>query len=153
MVILQLARLNSNLGWCGTSTVTGQNSGNWIAVDLGAPTVIRGFRTQGVRRLDGSLAFPTAIRLMYTNDLADKMRDFKNTDGSPVEFRVLDGASTSVMNLPVPIETRYLRLNMLNFTNKPCMRLELMGCQKQSCNDENECLDNNGGCHQKCLNK
>ena len=84
----------------------------------------------GVRRSDGSLAFPTAIRLLHTNDEADKMREFRNTDGSPVEFRVLDGASMSIMNLPTPIEARYLRLNMVNFTNQPCMRLELMGCQK-----------------------
>lgn len=106
----------------------------------------------GVRRSDGSLAFPTAIRLLHTNDLADKMREFRNVDGSPVEFRVLDGASMSIMNLPTPIEARYLRLNMVNFTNQPCMRLELMGCQKQSCDDDNECLENNGGCQQKCLN-
>ena len=68
------------------------------------------------------------------------MREFRNIDGSPVEFRVLDGASMSVMNLPTPIEARYLRLNLVNFTNSPCMRLELMGCQKQTCDDENECL-------------
>ena len=36
---------------------------------------------------------------------------------SPVEFRVLDGASMSVMNLPQPIEARYLRLNLVNFTS------------------------------------
>ena len=33
------------------------------------------------------------------------------------------------------------------------LRLELMGCQKQSCNDVNECLVDNGGCQQKCLNR
>ena len=113
----------------------------------------RGFRVQGVLRKDGTLAFPTAIRLMYTNDLADKMREFRNVDNSPVEFRVLDGASMSIMNLPQAIEARYLRINLVNFTNNPCIRLELMGCQKQSCNDINECLDNNGGCQQKCLNR
>ena len=90
---------------------------------------------------------------MYTNDLADKMREFRNVDNSPVEFRVLDGASMSIMNLPQPIETRYLRINLVNYTNNPCIRLEVMGCQKQSCNDINECLDNNGGCQQKCLNR
>ena len=149
----ELSRLNSEKGWCGTSSTTGPNTDNWIRIDLKAPTIIRGFRTQGVRRLDGRLAYPTAIRLMYTDDLSDKMREFRNVDGSPVEFRVLDGASTSIMNLPVPIEARYLRLNILNFENNPCMRIELVGCQKQSCNDVNECLENNGGCQQKCLNK
>ena len=88
------------LGWCGNSPITGVNTGNWVTIDLRAPTVIRGFRTQGVRRLDGTLAFPTAIRLQYADSLADKMREFRNVDRSPVEFRVLDGASMSVMNLP-----------------------------------------------------
>ncbi len=149
----ELIRLNSQLGWCGTSTITDtSNPGNWVTIDLKAPTVIRGFRTQGVRRADGRLAFPTAIRILHTNDLADKMREYRNVDGSPVEFRVLDGASMSIMNLPIPIEARYMRLNLVNFTANPCMRLELMGCQKQTCDDKNECLENNGGCQQKCLN-
>ena len=121
-------------------------------IDLKAPTVIRGFRTQGVRRADGRLGYPTAIRLLYSNERSDMMQEFRNIDGSPIEFRVLDGASMSVMNLPTPLEARYLRLNLVNFTSNPCMRLELMGCQKQTCDDENECLDNNGGCAQKCLN-
>ena len=146
------ARLNSEGGWCGTSRVTGTDTGNWIMIDLKSPSVIRGFRTQGVRRLDGTLGFPTAIRLMYTNDLSDRMKDFRNVDGSPVEFRVIDGASMSVMNLPLPIEARYLRLNILNFTEAPCMRLEITGCQKRECNDINECLKDQGGCDQKCLN-
>ena len=112
-------------------------------IDLKAPTVIRGFRTQGVRRADGRLGYPTAIRLLHTNERSDVMREFRNIDGSPVEFRVLDGASMSVMNLPqfdlpTPIEARYLRLNLVNFTGNPCMRLELMGCQNQTCDDENE---------------
>ena len=88
------------------------------------------------------MGYPTAIRLLHTNERSDKLREFRNIDGSPVEFRVLDGASMSVMNLPTPIEARYLRLNLVNFTNNPCMRLELMGCQKQTCDDENECLGN-----------
>ncbi len=74
---------------------------------------------QGVRRRDGRLAFPTAIRLASTNDLSDVWRDFRNVDRSPVEFRVLDGASMSVMNLPQPIEARYIRLNLFNYTNAP----------------------------------
>ncbi|CAB4057448.1 unnamed protein product [Lepeophtheirus salmonis] len=145
-------RFNSEIGWCGTSTITGSKSGNWIIIDLNSPNIIRGFRIKGVKRENGILAFPSAIRLDYTDDLSDKMKEFRNVDGSPVEFRVLDGASMSIMNLPIPIETRYLRLNLVNYTNYPCVQLELMGCHKQSCNDENECLSNNGGCGHKCLN-
>ena len=107
-------------------------------IDLKAPTVIRGFRTQGVQRADGRLGHPTAIRVLHSNERSDEMQEFRNIDGSLVEFRVLDGSSMSVMNLPTPIEARYLRLNLVNFTGNPCMRLELMGCQNQTCDDENE---------------
>ena len=62
------------------------------------------------------------------------MREFRNVDRSPVEFRVLDGSSMSVMNLPTPIEARYLRLNLVNYTSNPCMRVEVQGCQKQGRN-------------------
>ena len=56
------------LGWCGTSAQNGPtvaadpDVGNYVVIDLRAPTIIRGFRTQGVQRLDGRLAYPSAIR-------------------------------------------------------------------------------------------
>jgi len=151
-------RLESQVGWCGISKQEGQvvsndpDLGNYVIIDLKAPTVVRGFRTQGVQRLDGRLAYPTAIRLMYSDDIADKFKELRNADGSQVEFRVLDGASQSIMNLPNPIEARYVRLNIINFEVAPCMKIEINGCGRQSCTDINECLDRNGGCDQKCVN-
>ena len=72
-------RLESEVGWCGISKQEGPvvsndpDLGNYVIIDLKAPTVVRGFRTQGVQRLDGRLAYPTAIRLMYADDIADNM--------------------------------------------------------------------------------
>jgi len=151
-------RLESQVGWCGVSNQKGQvvstnpDLGNWVIIDLRAPTIVRGFRTQGVQRLDNRLAYPTAIRLMYANELADKFKELRNADGSQVEFRVLDGATQSIMNLPNPIEARFIRLNIINFETAPCMKIEINGCGRQSCQDVNECLDKNGGCDQKCVN-
>ena len=151
-------RLESEVGWCGISKQEGPvvssdpDLGNYVIIDLKAPTVVRGFRTQGVQRLDGRLAYPTAIRLMYADDIADRFKELRNADGSQVEFRVLDGASQSIMNLPNPIEARYVRLNIINFEVGPCMKIEINGCGRQSCTDINECLDRNGGCDQKCVN-
>ena len=155
---LGMVRLSSSLGWCGTSQQAGPNVasdpdiGNYVIIDLKAPTIIRGFRTQGVQRLDGRLSYPSAIRLMYSNELADKFKELRNDDKSQVEFRVLDGASQSIMNLPNPIEARYVRLNIINFENAPCMKIEINGCTRTACSDVNECLDKNGGCDQKCVN-
>jgi hypothetical protein len=151
-------RLGSPLGWCGTSAQTGStvsadpNLGNYVIIDLKAPTIVRGFRTQGVQRLDGRLAYPSAIRLMYADELSDRFRELRNSDGSQVEFRVLDGASQSIMNLPNPIEARFVRLNLINFETAPCMKVEINGCARTACSDINECLARNGGCDQKCVN-
>ncbi|XP_073992974.1 sushi, von Willebrand factor type A, EGF and pentraxin domain-containing protein uif isoform X1 [Rhodnius prolixus] len=143
-----MVRLNSRQGWCGNSIEPG---GNWVMIDLKAPTVIRGFRTQSTPRPDGTLAFTSAIRIQYTNNLTDIMRDYTNPDGTPVEFRIL-GPSLSVLNLPVPIEAQYIKFKIQDYAIAPCLRLEVMGCTRLDCVDVNECLVNNGGCDQKCIN-
>ncbi|XP_069982834.1 uncharacterized protein uif isoform X2 [Penaeus vannamei] len=142
-------RLNSQPGWCGAVPVPGRN---WVMVDLRVPTVIIGFRTQPVGLTDGQLAFAKSIRLQYTDDLTDVFREYTNNDGSPVEFRITSGASLSVVNLPTPVEARYIRLTLADYEQAPCLKFELMGCARQDCTDINECEDNNGGCDQRCIN-
>ncbi|XP_059477749.1 uncharacterized protein LOC132198041 isoform X1 [Neocloeon triangulifer] len=141
-------RLNSATGWCGANPEQGTN---WIMVDMKAPTVLRGFRTHSVPRQDGNLAFTSAVRIQYTNNLTDVFRDYTNPDGTPVEFRILE-PTLSVLNLPLPIEAQYIRFKIQDFKNAPCMKLELMGCTRLECGDINECAVNNGGCDQKCIN-
>ena len=52
-------RMESRVGWCGTSKQEGQvvtsdpDLGNYVIIDLKAPTIVKGFRTQGVQRIDG----------------------------------------------------------------------------------------------------
>lgn len=127
---------------------------NWVQVDLRAPTVIRGFRIQPVTRHDGSQAYPVTVRLQQTNDLTDIFRDYSDLSGRPVQFRLIPngGSGLSVVNLPIPLEARYVRLLIQEFVVSPCMRFELMGCQRQDCVDKNECLEKNGGCDQRCVN-
>lgn len=142
-----MLRLNS-AGWCGNSIEPGAN---WVMIDLKAPTIIRGFRTMSVQRFDGSLAFTSAIRIQYTNDLTDIFKDYANPDGTAVEFRILE-PTLSILNLPIPIETRYIRFRIQDFMVAPCLKLEIMGCTRIDCVDINECADKNGGCRQKCIN-
>lgn len=144
----QMLRLSSD-GWCAASQDPSQE--NWVVIDFKAPTVIRGFRTMHVQRHDGSVAFTSAIRLQYTDDLTDVFTDYKNPDGTAVEFRILE-PTLSILNLPVPIEARYLKLKIQDYTNGPCMKLEVMGCTRMDCVDVNECAKENGGCDQKCVN-
>ncbi|XP_075226178.1 sushi, von Willebrand factor type A, EGF and pentraxin domain-containing protein uif [Lycorma delicatula] len=143
-----MVRLNSPRGWCGNNIDPGSN---WVLIDLKAPTIIRGFRTQSVARLDGNLAFTSAVRIQYTDNMTDVMKDYTNPDGTPVEFRILE-PTLSVLNLPVPIEAQFIKFKIQDYVGTPCLRLEVMGCTRLECNDINECAYNNGGCDQKCIN-
>ncbi|XP_026678835.1 uncharacterized protein LOC103508436, partial [Diaphorina citri] len=144
----ELVRLNSGRGWCGNAIEPGSN---WIQLDLKAPSIIRGFRTQGVSRGMGGQAFTSAVRIQHSNNLTDVFRDYTNPDGTPVEFRILE-PTLSVLNLPVPIEAQYIKFKIQDYVGAPCLRLEVMGCTRLECTDINECAVNNGGCDQKCIN-
>lgn len=143
-----MIRLNSGVGWCGNTIEGGSN---WMMVDLKAPTIIRGFRTMAVTRLDGNIAFTSAVRIQYTDDLTDVFKDYRNPDGLAVEFTI-EKPTLSILNLPVPIEARYIKFKIQDYVGAPCLKLEIMGCTRLECADINECTENNGGCQQKCLN-
>lgn len=119
----------SSYGWCGLSNEAGQN---WVMIDLKAPTLIKGFRTMHVQRYDGTVAFTSAIRLQYTDDLTDVFKDYANPDGTAVEFRILE-PTLSILNLPLPIEARYVRFKIQDYSNYPCLKLEVMGCSRLEC--------------------
>ncbi|KAI1303707.1 Fibropellin-1 [Halotydeus destructor] len=144
-------RLDGARGWCGAIPRVGEN---WIQVDLRAPIIVRGFRIQSVSRHDGTTAHPVTVRLQHTNDLTDLFRDYSDLSGRSVQFRLLPNAGTglSVVNLPIPLEARFVRLLIQEYVVAPCMRVELMGCSRQDCLDKNECLEKNGGCDQRCVN-
>lgn len=50
-------------GWCGNALEFGTN---WVMFDLKAPTVIKGFKTQGVLKGPNKFAFSTAIRIQVS---------------------------------------------------------------------------------------
>lgn len=143
-----MVRLNSGGGWCGNSNEPGAN---WVQIDLRAPMIVRGFRTMSTSLADGNLAFTSAVRIQYTDDLTDVFKDYRNPDGTAVEFRILE-PTLSVLNLPVPIEAQYIRFKIQDYVAAPCLKLEIMGCSRLDCMDVNECSVNNGGCDQKCVN-
>ncbi|KAH1029275.1 hypothetical protein HUJ05_002540 [Dendroctonus ponderosae] len=116
-----------------------------------APTIIRGFRTMAVTRLNGDVAFTSAVRIQYTDDLTDVFKDYRNPDGLAVEFTI-EKPTLSILNLPVPIEAQFIRFKIQDYVGAPCLKLEVMGCTRMDCQDINECAVNNGGCQQKCIN-
>ncbi|XP_028131495.1 sushi, von Willebrand factor type A, EGF and pentraxin domain-containing protein 1 isoform X2 [Diabrotica virgifera virgifera] len=142
-----MVRLNG-AGWCGNTIEGGSN---WVLIDLKAPTVIRGFRTMAVQRLDGNIAFTSAVRIQYTDDLTDVFKDYRNPDGLAVEFTI-EKPTLSILNLPVPIEAQFIKFKIQDYVGAPCLKIEVMGCTRLECADINECAVNNGGCQQKCVN-
>lgn len=143
-----MVRLNSDVGWCGNTIEGGSN---WVLIDLRAPTIIRGFRTTAVPRFDGNLAFTSAVRIQYNDNLTDVFKDYRNPDGLAVEFTI-EKPTLSILNLPVPIEAQYVKFKIQDYVGAPCIKLEIMGCTRLECTDINECSENNGGCQQKCIN-
>lgn len=151
-------------GWCGASQLAADNT---VRIDLQSVTIIRGFRIQPVvlgaglsiggntnRQLEPIQAFSSLLRLRYSDNLTDVFKDYQDATKRAVQFRLnnLNTAGIFNVNLPLPIEARYLELVIVEFQGGPCMKLELSGCVRQSCSDINECLDNNGGCSSRCLN-
>jgi len=155
-------RLNSSSmigGWCGVVNKTGEN---WVQIDLKAPTVVRELRIQPVYRevLNefAKPAYPLTIRILYSNKLNELFSDYADASGIPYELRVpINSASINpnpvTINLPKPFEARFVKIVIMKFINRPCARLELLGCARQDCTDINECaINHNGGCDHRCVN-
>ena len=104
-------RLNAEGGWCGARQGP---KVNWVMIDLRAPTVVHGFRIQPVSRPDRAVAYAKSLRLYYTDDLTDLLREYQTAGGAPVEFRTA-GAGLSVISMPAPVEARYVRLTILDY--------------------------------------
>jgi hypothetical protein len=96
-----------------------------------------------VLRDTNNVAFTSAIRLQYTDSLTDVFKDYANPDGTAVEFRILE-PTLSILNLPIPIEARYVRFRIQDYVGAPCIKFETMGCTRLDCVDTNECAKNNG---------
>lgn len=146
-------------GWCGNSSIASENL---VRIDLQSVTIIRGLRIQPVLLAQpaGSAsaspiqAFPSLLRLRYSNNLTDSFKDYQDPSKRSVQFRLnnLNNAGIFHVNLPIPIEASYLELVMAEYQGGPCMRLEIQGCVRQSCLDINECAEENGGCTHRCIN-
>ncbi|VDM57878.1 unnamed protein product, partial [Angiostrongylus costaricensis] len=79
----------------------------------------------------------TSIRIRYSEE-----------DGLPLRELLVDGKNV-ILVLPYSIESRILEITIASFKNE----LELLGCQKSSCADVNECMTDNGHCDHICINK
>uniref|UniRef100_A0A8C2WSE7 Coagulation factor VIII, procoagulant component n=1 Tax=Cyclopterus lumpus TaxID=8103 RepID=A0A8C2WSE7_CYCLU len=111
----------------------GRNKMSWIQVDLQRPTLLHGVQTQGVRSKlrDNYIAL---FHISYSldqetwttyrgNGTKQNKLFYGNMDSSKVKNNLIDP----------PFVARYVRIQPLSFVQKPALRLELLGCDLNSC--------------------
>ncbi|XP_033829650.1 coagulation factor VIII [Periophthalmus magnuspinnatus] len=111
----------------------GQGKMPWIQVDLLRPMILHGVKTQGVRAKlrDHYITF---FNVSYSMDL-DTWSYYKGN--SPKQARLFSGNIDSVkvkeINFSPPFVARYVRIHPVRFEKKPALRMELLGCDVNSC--------------------
>ncbi|XP_078219845.1 coagulation factor VIII isoform X3 [Callithrix jacchus] len=106
---------------------------SWIKVDLLAPTIIHGIKTQGARQKFSSLYISQFI-IMYSLD-GKKWQTYRgNSTGTlMVFFGNVDSSGIKHNIFNPPIIARYIRLHPTHYSIRSTLRMELMGCDLNSC--------------------
>uniref|UniRef100_A0A8C7MX55 Coagulation factor VIII n=1 Tax=Oncorhynchus kisutch TaxID=8019 RepID=A0A8C7MX55_ONCKI len=120
----RLARLElsgSVNAWMGT------NQKSWIQVDLQRPTLLHGIQTQGARASLG-------LKDYFIVGTHSFNMNITNTTMLPLIFNGnLDGSKVKENHLFPPILGRYIRLQPVTIQRNPALRMELLGCDLNSC--------------------
>lgn len=91
------------------------------------------------------------IDLCHFKSISFRYRD-ENDTKIILDGNVAGGLPSELIVLPKPIEAQSIVIHIDDYEGAPCMRAELFGCRKTNCLDTNECMKNNGGCEQICIN-
>ncbi|XP_071255402.1 coagulation factor VIII-like isoform X1 [Salvelinus alpinus] len=128
----RLARLElsgSVNAWMGT------NQKSWIQVDLQRPTLLHGIQTQGARASLGLKDyFIVHFTLSYSLD-QETWTNYRGNSTTPsyIFNGNLDGSKVKENHLFPPILGRYIRLHPVTIQRNPALRMELLGCDLNSC--------------------
>nr|ACO95359.1 coagulation factor VIII isoform a precursor (predicted) [Dasypus novemcinctus] len=106
---------------------------SWIKVDLLAPMIIHGIKTQGARQKFSSL-YVSQFIIMYSLD-GKKWQTYRgNSTGTlMVFFGNVDSSGIKHNMFNPPIIARYIRLHPTHYSIRSTLRMELMGCDLNSC--------------------
>ncbi|KAM9180227.1 coagulation factor VIII isoform 1-T1 [Dugong dugon] len=106
---------------------------SWIKVDLLAPMIIHGIKTQGARQKLSSLYISQFI-IMYSLD-GKKWQSYRgNSTGTlMVFFGNVDSSGIRHNSFNPPIIAQYIRLHPTHHSIRSTLRMELMGCDLNSC--------------------
>uniref|UniRef100_A0AAQ6AAE5 F5/8 type C domain-containing protein n=1 Tax=Amphiprion ocellaris TaxID=80972 RepID=A0AAQ6AAE5_AMPOC len=111
----------------------GRNNKSWIQVDLQRPTLLHGLLTQGVRSKlrDHYITFFTVSYSLdqesWTTYVGNNTRQTSRFHGNTDSSRVKENRFFP------PLVARYIRIHPYRFVQRPALRLELLGCDLNSC--------------------
>ncbi|KAM8964852.1 coagulation factor VIII-like isoform 1-T1 [Sarcophilus harrisii] len=126
----KLARLNS----AGSINAwSSQDANPWIQVDLLRPMIIHGIQTQGARQKFSSLYISQfTIRHSLDGQMWKNYRG-NSTGTMMVFFGNVDASGIKENAFDPPVIARFLRLQPSHFSVRSTLRMELLGCELNSC--------------------
>ncbi|XP_015240136.1 PREDICTED: coagulation factor VIII-like [Cyprinodon variegatus] len=111
----------------------GKGTRSWLQVDLLRPTLLHGIQTQGVRsKLRDH--YTAIFSVSYSIDQETWTTYRGNSSDSKKIFRGnLDSTKVKDNSFSPPFVARYVRIHPHGYKQKPALRLELLGCDLNSC--------------------
>ncbi|XP_009284581.1 PREDICTED: coagulation factor VIII isoform X2 [Aptenodytes forsteri] len=125
-----LARLDNTGSINAWST---DRSNTWIQVDLLHLMIIHGIKTQGARQKFSSLYISQFV-VFYSLD-GQRWRKYKGnaTSTQMLFFANVDATGVKENRFNPPIIARYIRINPTHYSIRTTLRMELIGCDLNSC--------------------
>lgn len=126
----KLARLHNS----GSINAWSTGEGNpWIQVDLLHLKIIHGIKTQGARQRLSSL-YVSQFIVFYSLD-GQRWKKYKgNTTSTQMMFFAnVDATTVKENRFNPPIIARYIRINPTHYSIRTTLRMELIGCDLNSC--------------------
>ncbi|XP_054071569.1 coagulation factor VIII isoform X1 [Rissa tridactyla] len=125
-----LARLDNTGSINAWST---DSSNAWIQVDLLHLMVIHGIKTQGARQKFSSLYISQFV-VFYSLD-GQRWKKYKGntTSTQMLFFANVDATGVKENRFNPPIIARYIRINPTHYSIRTTLRMELIGCDLNSC--------------------
>ncbi|XP_072191859.1 coagulation factor VIII isoform X3 [Excalfactoria chinensis] len=126
----KLARLHNS----GSINAWSTGEGNpWIQVDLLHLKIIHGIKTQGARQRFSSL-YVSQFVVFYSLD-GQRWKKYKGnaTSTQMLFFANVDATSVKENRFNPPIVARYIRINPTHYSIRTTLRMELIGCDLNSC--------------------
>ncbi|KAJ3587510.1 hypothetical protein NHX12_011107 [Muraenolepis orangiensis] len=116
-----------------TNAWMGKNKDSWLQVDVGRPMLVHGVQTQGARaglrdHLISHYSLSYSLdELTWNTYRGNHTRQIYIFKGN------MDSSSVKDHRLSPPIVARYVRIQPIAVVRHPALRLELLGCDLNSC--------------------